>query len=359
MHAAKIPGSPGEALRELLELALGAGFAALTLSKVGDAVSYVLASDPAGACDWLPLAPVMPQNAAQILSRLTLKGELAEPVVAVMRPCELRAFVELVKRNQVRPKNLVIVSPVCFGVVPTGDFDPSESPLDDLLSAFWDSRDSDQVRQSCRVCVDFVPRGADVIALPEEDGCRLFAATDAGLELLRRCGLEVSPATFFAPHVDGLLDRRTAERKKVFAQIVPAKLEHEALAQLFEKCIGCHCCGYVCPICYCTKCAFATVEDELSASFMLECDGIKPPPNTLFFHIGRMYHMAFSCVGCGICSDVCPADIPVAIIFGRAGEILREQFPYRPGEDRLAPVPIATFSKADGKSRVAETGEGA
>ncbi len=53
--------------------------------------------------------------------------------------------------------------------------------------------------------------------------------------------------------------------------------------------------------------------------------------------------MAVSCVNCGMCSDVCPADIPVATLFSMVGESLQKLFDYLPGRDLEEPAPAETF----------------
>jgi formate dehydrogenase subunit beta len=47
--------------------------------------------------------------------------------------------------------------------------------------------------------------------------------------------------------------------------------------------------------------------------------------------------MAFSCVNCGQCEDVCPMEIPVARIFHKVQEKTRKELGYRPGVDDEAP----------------------
>ena len=71
------------------------------------------------------------------------------------------------------------------------------------------------------------------------------------------------------------------------------------------------------------------------------------PPNTVTFQMGRLAHMAISCVGCGMCSDVCPADIPVSNIFSKVGESVQKMFDYLPGRDVNESIPITTFEEQE------------
>ena len=71
------------------------------------------------------------------------------------------------------------------------------------------------------------------------------------------------------------------------------------------------------------------------------------PSGTLNFHLGRLIHMGVSCVGCGMCSDVCPADIPVSVIFSNAGRSVQEMFGYLPGKDPDEKVPLTVFREKE------------
>ena len=82
----------------------------------------------------MPLLPIMPSQGGQVLSQLTQEEPFREPVAAVVRPCEVRAFFELVKRNKGSLDNLVLISPECPGVFPVqrASGDLLEDELDDL-----------------------------------------------------------------------------------------------------------------------------------------------------------------------------------------------------------------------------------
>ena len=66
-------------------------------------------------------------------------------------------------------------------------------------------------------------------------------------------------------------------------------------------------------------------------------------PDTVLFHLTRLNHMVTSCVGCGVCTDVCPSGIPVATIFRTVGAKTQAVFDYTPGLSLEDEVPLATF----------------
>ena len=44
-----------------------------------------------------------------------------------------------------------------------------------------------------------------------------------------------------------------------------------------------------------------------------------------------------------MCSDVCPADIPVSMIFARAGDAVQKLFKYEPGRSYDEEIPLSSF----------------
>jgi formate dehydrogenase subunit beta len=121
----------------------------------------------------------------------------------------------------------------------------------------------------------------------------------------------------------------------------------DGLVTLFGRCVNCRNCREVCPICYCKLCDFdsAGYERDLN-SYGAELEkrpGVRVPPDTVLFHLGRLSHMAVSCVACGMCSDVCPVDIPVSALFARAGESIQGVFDYVPGRNENEELPMVRF----------------
>ena len=86
-----------------------------------NAVMPTLITDPEKINGTDPLAPVFPMNAAKVVSKLTRKP-LYGRVAVVLRPCEIRAFVELVKLKQARTEDVVLVGLDCLGAYGNVDY---------------------------------------------------------------------------------------------------------------------------------------------------------------------------------------------------------------------------------------------
>ena len=84
-------------------------------------VMPMLVTDPDHLTGVDPLAPAFAINAAKIVARLTRKP-MGGKIAAVMRPCEIRAFIELVKLKQGRTENLIIIGIDCLGAYRNRDY---------------------------------------------------------------------------------------------------------------------------------------------------------------------------------------------------------------------------------------------
>lgn len=90
----------------------------------------------------------------------------------------------------------------------------------------------------------------------------------------------------------------------------------------FSKCIKCYGCRNICPMCYCSEC---TLENKDFGDI-----GSLPAENPVF-HLTRAIHMAGRCIDCGLCNEVCPADIPLRTLYKKIADIVEEEFHCRPG----------------------------
>ncbi|MBW2092413.1 MAG: formate dehydrogenase, partial [Deltaproteobacteria bacterium] len=86
-----------------------------------NAVMPMLVTDPQQLDRADPLAPVFPVNAAKMVSKLT-RTPLGQKMAVMLRPCEIRAFVELTKLNQGSMEEVVIIGLDCLGAYETENY---------------------------------------------------------------------------------------------------------------------------------------------------------------------------------------------------------------------------------------------
>ena len=346
-----------EVLKFLLENNRVKGvFTLKKINKDGD-VSYSLITNSHDLKDSVPFYPLMPVNAAKILSRFTLKGPSNVPIVAVLKPCELRAFIELVKREQGSLENLFFISSTCAGVFPLEM--GKERSIEKNLSKYFEKIKKleilDDLRPVCRSCEEFVPYNADMtVKLIGENIDKksiIFLNTKKAEKLVKGIKLDISENELDKKTLDDFRSKRTEEKKKIFADIDNKTNGIDGLIDLFGRCIGCHACREACPICYCKLCEFDSSDCEYKPSnYEIELrkrGGLRTPPGTLYYHLGRLDHVSISCTGCGACEDVCPVDIPLSAIFKKVGESVQNMLEYTPGKDVEEDLPFTTFEKEE------------
>jgi formate dehydrogenase subunit beta len=347
------------AIRDFLRKALQARAADAALVPVttpaGDSYAWILTSDQDLLDEASPVAPTMPVQGAKALRSLTRKGGGTAKVIAVMRPCEIRAAIELSKLNQVRLDDIILLSYDCPGAIPLKDHvrDPEGSAQRFAAMLEAGKTDDSAVRQVCTVCVDFALVGSDIhfatLGTPA-GSVMLVPRSDRGSALLETMGIPCKEDTSgWMEVVTGLKARREDRRRKALAQTGAALQGFDGLRTTFADCIGCRNCQSACPICYCRQCYFdsemAKPDPAAVMDIALRRGGMAFPANRVMFHTGRMTHMSLSCVSCGQCSDACPAGIPVADVFSYIAGLTQSTFDYVAGRDGGEPLPLRHFEE--------------
>lgn len=352
-------GDPRAAINRLLRSLLekGAADALMVPQRVAsdDNVVQTLVRDPAKLGGMDPLAPVMPITAARLVSNLTMTG-VKERIAAVMRDCEIRAVIELVKLQQAKADNLLIVGIDCLGTYEVPDYAQlTREGVDAVAELLAHAEAGDPAphsgksfRAACGMCEKFVPKLADLhIGLYGLNPAQAITV-EAKDELAAALGLEAAPVPPERDRViSALVAKRVEARDRAFADFHKQVQDMGGLRAYLSTCIRCHNCMVNCPICYCKECIFRTPifdhESEKYQQWASRKGAIHLPTDTLLFHITRLNHMVTSCVGCGMCDSACPSDLPIATMFRAIGQNVQALFDYEPGRSLDDEVPVATF----------------
>ncbi len=113
----------------------------------------------------------------------------------------------------------------------------------------------------------------------------------------------------------------SARVEQVMAKDLPGRLAY--WMGEFDRCIKCYGCRNVCPVCFCNVCSLE--DDKLIRT------GDLPPENPMF-HLIRAVHMAGRCIDCNLCTETCPAEIPLRTLYKKVAEIVKDEFGYVTGE---------------------------
>ena len=356
-----------ETLRELLRALLEKGICRALLVPVklpaGGGVVPTLLQDPDLLESALPLAPVMPFSEATIAGRLT-RGDRRGTLGIVLHPCQIRAYIELVKLQQAERENVLTIGIDCPGTYELTRYvglascqgtelaGQESNPGLDLLPGLRRGEpaphDGYAFREACQMCEWPLPEQADlrIKITGVESGAELRVR--AGADLLEQLGLTAGASEEGQDQAERrLLEARIEERDRILSDFRSRVHDMPGLLEQFSTCIRCLNCMDVCPLCYCRECIFRTETfDHHPSDYERWADrkgAVRLPADTLLFHLTRLNHIVTSCVGCGLCDSACPSDLPVARVFRAVGQKVQGIFEYVPGRDLAEEIPISTF----------------
>ncbi len=360
MYSLNIDGKDGlEKLKTLFAHLLAEQKVDGVLTMIGDpeqrSAVPVLAADPVHLKLMNPYIPVQTVNAARIVSELTrdLGDSGREDRIAVLlRPCEVRATIELAKLNQVSPDHFYLIGFDCPGTFPVTEFHHQledqkrdmETMTSELMGGFADA-DSPGLRAACTMCDGFYAASGDLnISWIGTD------SSDLAVTVLSEKGKEL---------IQGFEPDKPADssiREKILEAITVRKRENQpeeigALLDLISTCIRCYNCRDVCPICYCKECLLTPEKMGYSSMRHLararKKGKLTMPVDTLLFHLTKMNHMASSCVSCGLCEQACPSGIPLSRIYNLMSREVQMLFDYQAGRDIDEKLPVVTFKEQE------------
>jgi len=302
------------------------------------------------------LAPILPTSTAAIVSKLTKVQAPSKPLGVVMRPCQIRAVIELAKLNQANLQNIVIIGMDCpgtFSVNTYAKFPEKKSPTQSILDLLTKKSDEAEnyLRSACRICKDPIPSNSDITigfyGTDVEKEILIEVHTEAGKNVIQDVPLEEEKEG--KTREKAVKDFREEKDKKRSVFIKEKEKIHgiEKVAEFFEKCVNCHNCRQACPICYCKECLFdSSVFDAEAYKFQRKAEAkglFKMPNDALLFQLGRMNHMILSCVECGLCEQACPNEIPLMEVFIPVAENAQKEFDYHPGKDKTEKIPMIVY----------------
>jgi formate dehydrogenase subunit beta len=353
-------GGVSERVRDFIRQAIGKGcFDAVLISAKlpgNDSFTYSLIQDKSLLKDTYPICPIMPVQGARAISSLTRRGKGKKRIAALVRPCEVRATVELFKLGQVDLENIILISFDCPGALPLADWVDDPKKAESAFSKIIEGGSGEGLRPICQICDKFSTTGAEDLHIGilgvEADSILLIPHSPKGVGILDCLGIsaeaDISP---WQNMVDKLTGMRVEKKKQAQQELEASSTGLDKLLDTFSKCINCHNCMRVCPICYCRQCFFDSdnmkfsFEDYLKRAEMT--GSLKLPPDTLLFHVGRMLHMSLSCVSCGACEDACPTAIPVAQVFSLVADRNQQVFDYVPGRSLDEPLPLRVYEEKE------------
>ena len=210
-----------------------------------------------------PFAPIAAVSGAKIASSLTARSS-GRSLAMVLRPCEMRAVVELSKLKQVTLDDVLLIGADCLGRYENTDFPKfkmqggtSESFLENALAGKTSMQDFD-IAGACKICEFPTADNVDMklVAIGASSGAVFIeAATEKGEHALEKSGLQSSEAPAGRNEaVKKLVSARTEAKDKKLAEFRAETNNFASLADKLANCVNCYNCRVACPVCYCKEC---------------------------------------------------------------------------------------------------------
>ena len=329
----------------------------------GGSCSLALFADAERLDAILPWAPVMPVQGGRALSKLAFTDPGVKTGV-VLRPCEARASVELIKLKQIVPENILFITVDCPGTCEVAAY--KESGVDEVEGAkeliSGKVPEGNNLRTACSICENPAAEvgeirlhifGGGEVAIEAEDEVAV-KLEEAGVVTFSGAGIAGRDEA-----VKALKAERIKARDELFTKFDAETGSLEKLKEAFSTCIRCYNCMENCPICYCKVCIFKSPTFEHTgdkyAAWAMRKGVQKLPTETMLFHMTRLNHMSSSCIGCGVCDTACPMGLPVATLFRKVAKGVQEMFEYQPGRSLDDDIPLSVFREDELQ---AESGSG-
>lgn len=302
----------------------------------------------------------IPETCGSLHCAPTMIGDLIskflkdKKIAVAVKPCDVRAIDELIKRNKINPDNLITVGLNCGGsVLPITarkmielfyEVDPDDVVKEEIDKGKFiielkdgtekgikiDDLEDDGYgrRENCQRCFIKIPRNADIACGnwgAEEGWTFIEINNDKGDSLVNNA------------KSNGFIETKNPSEKLIE---IRSKIENimikmgkknqatdfdnsaEKMMNDWNRCINCYACRDICPICWCYN------NCEMEKSFFNK-DSV--PAKPILTQGIRLSHMGLSCCDCGQCDDVCPMDIPVSKVFDKLQKKYRDRTGYISG----------------------------
>ncbi len=257
-----------------------------------------------------------------------LKEQKPPPKVAIIvKGCDGRSTVGLIKEQQVPRENLVIIAAPCEGmldatvaqrlmeakeIISAEERNGTVTIKDDTGKETKVDREK-LLAEACRFCTHRAAPVCDITIGQLPQGENALVPDDRFEEFSKKS---------------------TAERWKQFCREI-------------SKCVLCKACRSACPNCYCKVCFAEQTRPNWTGSGGELRDVIS-------YHLGRMFHQAGRCVDCGACVRACPVGVDLRTFTYKLVKDAKELFDYTAGLDLEHAGLLMEFSASDSDNFITE-----
>ncbi len=321
------------------------------------------------------------------LTKCVLSADPKMKIGVVVKGCDAMAMYEMAKRGQINLDNIVMIGVNCGGTVkPTMarkmikekfGVDPDTVVKEEIDKGQFIIKIADGShkgismdeleeqgygrRNNCRRCKMKVPRQADLACgnwgvIGDKAGKTTFVevCSEKGALVMNQAtsagAIESQPAPEKGKEIRGKVEGAMFKladkwREKDFNALGNGTERLQVIMKETARCIRCYACVENCPICYCTECS-------TKKPYLVPIGDVPPG---FMFHLIRFTHVADSCINCGQCEELCPAEIDNARLMHMVQNDVQKMFGYVPGVDMKMPL-LTVAQEPEERKRLASTG---
>lgn len=283
-----------------------------------------------------PFTPLMPINAAKYVPKILEKTN-GFRLGILLRPCEMRAIIEMIKRAAFDTERLESICVDCLGTFPSDEYDwraerkgsSKELSRETIQFARQGGIVPYRYRSACQMCISPEASGADlnigVLGIPVRQYLIIHARDESTAQRFNLQEIVKDPAdpSLLNQHkhmVAKLSERNARTRERVTQSLLDfLPQDVDGLADHLKDCEPCQACLDNCPIC-----SIDFPQREESGKYKRQ----------------SLMRWLISCSGCGICEQSCPNHLPLSIILGHIHDQLAEKYNYTAGRSIEEPIPI-------------------
>jgi formate dehydrogenase (coenzyme F420) beta subunit len=283
-----------------------------------------------------PFRPIMASNTARFIPEFIHRNQ-AIKLAVILRPCELRSFIEMTKHKSITTDNLITICIDCLGTYPIDEFQwrsQRKGSVEGLtLEAIKNARQGSLVpyrsRPACQMCTAPEANNADInleiIGIPVRKFIFVKTKNRGGKSVLEKKNVFSGEASSENIEVrDKMLAKITERNGRVkdrvmrgLSDVLPANLDD--LISHLSDCGSCQKCILNCPIC-----SVDMPKQTKEGKYLKE----------------DLMNWLVSCSGCGMCEQSCPQDQPLVTIFGFIRDQLIDPLNYTPGRSFEESLPV-------------------
>ncbi|MCL4377916.1 MAG: 4Fe-4S dicluster domain-containing protein [Actinobacteria bacterium] len=252
----------------------------------------------------------------------SLSQEIDGKIGVILKPCDVKAIVQLLNENLINRDKIKIISVECNGVV---DYKKIQKKINGL-----------------KIVSTAINNNIIRVSTGEKDF--EFNMEDVYAEKCYVCNIYNKPP-IFDEFIENDIKFNIKPKKEYEDLIEFEKLGLEEIysfwEQEFSRCIRCYACRNICPLEVCRDRCIAQLDQPHWQSQKITSGEGK------FFQLIRVMHLAGRCVECGECERVCPSNIPILRLMKKMNREINRLFGFIPGLSADSKPPLLTFKNIE------------